>query len=329
MREPKLRYNYVIIGAGKYYLIGYRDVISLPSVSFHESHKDGFNSWIERQLLRYNFSRAVNKIVKTPFARFVYPRLFPHQFPDDKPLCFFFFSNSNPLVLNSSYLKYLRKTYQDVRLVLFYQDLVASKPMLDIQQMKEKMDLIVSYDEGDCKRYDLMFHPTPMSFVEVAENDKLAQSDFYFCGYAKTRYPIVHEIYLKLVENGYKCDFNLLGMPEGVQLIPGIHYIEKPLSYMENLQHVVKSKCIVEIMQKGADGFTPRLWESIMYNRHLLTNNHSIWNSQFYQENLIHAISDIDDNNVSWIREPAIYSFEKKQSLSPIHLLKFIDNNLK
>ena len=88
----KLKYNYVIVGAGKYYLIGYRDIMQLDNVSFHETHKDGFNTWLEKKLLRLNFSHFVNSIIKTPFARYVYPKLFPHHFVDDKPFICWVFS---------------------------------------------------------------------------------------------------------------------------------------------------------------------------------------------------------------------------------------------
>lgn len=325
----KLKYNYVIVGAGKYYLIGYRDIMQLDNVSFHETHKDGFNTWLEKKLLRLNFSHFVNSIIKTPFARYVYPKLFPHHFVDDKPLCFLFFSNSNPAVLNSSYFDYLRSKHKGIKLVMFYQDIVSSKPLLDINRIKSKMDLVVSYDKGDCEKYDLLYHPTPFSYVEVEENKNLKNSDFYFCGYAKTRFPLVHRIYQQLSNQGYRCDFNLLGLPENIAHIEGIHYIEEPFTYMENLQHVVKSSCVLEIMQEGADGFTPRLWECITYGRHLLTNNKSIWDSPFFTEENIHSVSDIINGEIPlWLTNKAAYSPEMKDSLSPLHLLQFIESNL-
>ena len=48
-----LKYNYVIIGNGEYYLIGYHDIINLPCVSYHTDYYSGSSSFIERQLIQH------------------------------------------------------------------------------------------------------------------------------------------------------------------------------------------------------------------------------------------------------------------------------------
>ena len=96
-----------------------------------------------------------------------------------------------------------------------------------------------------------------------------------------------------------KCDFNIMGLPKGEKRISGINYPDILFSYTENIQHILKTKCILEIMQDNADGFTPRLWESIIYDRHLLSNNKNIASSIFYNAEGCHIINEI--NIITWV----------------------------
>jgi len=323
------KYNYLIIGDGGYYLVGYRDIISLSNVRYFTDYYTGFNSRLARNLVRWNFSRVVNRFVKTPFKGFVYPRLFPHSFNDNKPICYLFFG-CRPYIYNSSYLDYIKQQDSRTKCVLYMQDLVARNKYLNIEKIRDKMDLLLSYDKGDCDKYGMHFYSTPMSRIpNLIIEDIQKESDFYFCGKAKERYEIVHQLFNELTLLGYKCDFNILGTPSNAEHISGINYLSKPLDYEENLQHVAKTRCVVEIMQEGADGFTPRLWESILYDKHLLSNNMVLRDSHYYELRYIHFLEEcFVDHDYSWITSTAKYSDEIKESLSPINLLKFVDSHL-
>lgn len=327
MQSLDFKYNYVILGDSGYYLTGYRDIMTLPNVVYHTSFYDAFSNIFSRGIVRLHFSKTVNRFVKNPFESFVYPRIYPFSFNNNKPICFLYFVDY--YILNSSYIDYLHKKYPTAKHVLFYQDLVDSNSWMDVAKMHETMDLLISYDMGDCRKYDLEFHPTPMSYSEVQENDNLESSDIYFCGYAKTRYPYIHKLYDFFTSVGIKCDFNLMKMPKDAPRIEGVKYHEKPFDYTENLQHVIKTKSVLEIMQEGANGFTPRLWEAIMYDRHLLTNNKSVKTSKYYQTDAIHEISEESLSDIlSIIEKPVHFSESIKEMLSPIHLLHFIDQKL-
>ena len=114
--------------------------------------------------------------------------------------------------------------------------------------------------------------------------------------------------------------------PEGEKRIDGIHYEGKNLSYEQNIQHVLNTKAVLEIMQEGADGFTPRVWESIIYDKHLLSNNASLHHSEYYNADFMHDIYDA--NVLQLVNMPVRYDSNHKNILSPTHLLKFIDELL-
>lgn len=323
----EFNYNYIICGSKGYYLYGYHDVIINPQVRYFTSYLD-VDNMINRLFFKINFSDKINKFVKNPLGLFVFPKLYPHQFSNKKPICFIFFRNHEK-VYASGYLNYLRKRYPTCKIILYLQDLVKLKTNYTLDQIKNYFDIIISYDKGDALNYDLLFHPTPMSFIDVDIDNSLPDSDIYFCGYAKNRYKKIMDIYKQCIEQGLKCDFNVMGLPKEEKRIKGINYPENSFSYTENIQHIIKSKCILEIMQNNADGFTPRLWESIIYDRHLLSNNKNIVQSNYYNSDGCHIINDINTINLKeWINKPIQYSDTLKNSLSPIHLLQFIDKKL-
>lgn len=322
------KYNYIVLGAGGYYLAGYKDIMNLPNVKYVLDYCEGFPSTLGKKIVRANFSKAINKYLKTPFKGYVYPRLFPHIFNDDKPICYLFFANWF-FLFNSTYPEYIKKQNPRNKCVLYTQDLIKRHKYLKMEEVSKKMDLLLSYDKGDSEEYGMLFYPTPMSKNPFELEEKEEKSDFYFCGKAKGRYETVQELFRKLTKQGYTCDFNILEMPSDAEHLEGIHYQDKLIDYKENLTHVLNTRCVVEVMQDGADGFTPRLWESILYDKHLLTNNPVLENSHYYIQENIHLLKNgVDGQDYNWIKHDVSYPEELKDSLSPINLLKFIDSHL-
>ena len=331
-------YNYVIASSGCVYdLVGYREVINLPNVSFHKSYLQGYRIngfgglrgfFLSVIFFPCHFSRKWEKIVHTKLANFVYPMMFPHRFSKSDPICFIFFEREG-CIYNSSYIAYLRTTYPKCRIVLYLEDLIATISDFDVELLKKKMDLIITYDMNDSKKYGIYYHHTPMSKIKQIAHNNRFQSDVYFCGRAKQRYPEIHRIYQILTKQGFSCDFNVMWLPKGAQKIDGITYRNGNITYEENLQHVVNTKCVLEISQCGASGFTPRLWDSIMYDKHLLTNIPIDETSEFYKKDNIHDVSDVYSGRIKdWIHHESVYPAEMKETLSPLHWLKFIDQNL-
>jgi len=322
-----LNHNYIIAGDEGYYEVGYYDVITRDDVRYFKTMKDSFSSRLDLSLLRLTFSKQVNRYIHTPFSFYIYPRLFPHHFNNNKPLVYLFFGQTQYLY-QTSYLKYLKR--RGVKRVLYMQDVVSRNPDLNIEKVRDDFDLILSYDKGDCERYGLEFYPTPYSCYPVEDNPNIKPIDVYYCGHAKSRYPTIFEVYCKCKEKGLTCKFFITAVPKDKRIgsVDNEIVYGKQLTYLENLQYVQKAKCILEVMQVNADGFTPRLWESIIYDRHLLTNNVALKESPYYIPGSMHNFAEIE-NIQQWINEPLTIDQNRKDALSPINLLKKIDDLLK
>lgn len=321
----ELKYNYIIAGVDRYYSIVYKDLQNNPNIKCYKSYIDGIKSKFIQLLIRVNFNIKLNKYLRTPFNLFTYPLIFSNEFKDDKFLCYIFFENQYA-VINTSYIDYLKHKYTNAKFVLYMQDLVSSLPYYDIDDYKNKFDIIFSYDKGDCEKYNLIYNPTPYSNMGNLQLPVKEKSDIFFCGYAKQRFRAILDVYDKCSNAGLKCLFFVMGVPKKEQIKrEGIIY-NTPISYEENIAYVKQSMCILEIMQDNAIGYTLRLWESITYNKHLLSNNQSIKKSKYYNSDYVHFVQD--QNSYDWITNEVMYSDDIKQSLSPLSFIKRIDTLL-
>lgn len=323
--ENQFKYNFVILGGRGYYDVGYHDLKSLSNVRYFGSIYEGQESLLTRKLTRFTFSKEVNRHCRMPFKNITFSQIFPVDFPKDQPICFLFFRSYYKI--SHEYIKYLREKYMDSRFVLYFQDRVDLISDYNPEQASKDFDLIYSYNRKDCEEYGLLYHPTPYSRYNVPLDPDVAQSDVFFCGKAKTRYESIFSAYSVCQGKGLKCDFYVADVPESVNVPDGIH-INEHLTYMQYLQHLTKSKIVLDIMQEGVDGYTPRVWESIMYDKHLLTNSKELPKSPYYNTSYMHDLDNSLTRVNSLISQPVQYSDEAKLKLSPINLLKDIERRI-
>jgi hypothetical protein len=230
---------------------------------------------------------------------------------------------------NYGFIDYLRDTYPNAKFVCFLQDLVDTIHNVNIRTIIDKFDLSISYDKGDADRYRISYYPTPYSFFPVSEMHNENSSDVFFVGRAKKRLKEILAIYVELKEKGLTCDFHILDVEFKDQLYADeIHY-NTLMSYEENLEHVLKTKCLLEIMQEGATGYTYRTWEAIMYNKLLLTNNIGIKQAPFYKPQYIQILSESSGLELSFINNSERkIDYGYKEKLSPKLLLEFIESKI-
>ena len=103
------------------------------------------------------------------------------------------------------------------------------------------------------------------------------------------------------------------------------------MDYGDNLQHVIHTKCLLEIMQKGQIGYTQRAVEAVCLGKKLLTNNPIIKDAPFYKQEFISQFEksgDIDIAFINNIPDSELIDYQYKEKLSPIELLDFIDERL-
>lgn len=314
------QYNYVIFGSSwDLYLQAYSDIIGLEGVEYISDRVVSSN-WIRR----FHIGR-VNKIINLPFKSIWNSFFFKNKFKDDKPICFIFTSVWPKIAEQTHLIDYLRHCYNKSKCVLFLQDLYRF-----VKVDYTKYDLALSFDHGDSNKYGFTYHPLVFSAYN-ASIVNLPKSDIYFLGKAKNRLTELIKVYEILKQEGLIIDFNIVGVNKEDQLYADeINYI-KMIPYEDNLKHIMKCKCVLEIMQQDGLGYTQRTVECVGMNKKLLTNNRMIDKAPFYSPNYISQFSsyeNIDKSFLYRLKTEEDVNYNYKDNLSPIELLSFIESRL-
>ena len=140
-----------------------------------------------------------------------------------------------------------------------------------------------------------------MAYAKIDGLEDNIENDVFFCGKAKDRLEDIYEIYNVLNSNGLKCDFYVTDVPkEKIKENYNIHYNEK-ISYKEYLNHVAKSKGIVEVIQKNSSVATLRFKEALAYGKVLITNNENVETN--YNKKQIYVYSNLKEIDIDSIKE--------------------------
>ena len=109
-------------------------------------------------------------------------------------------------------MDYFRKRYPGCRIAFFYQDMVKRSMMPNIDVVKQKADIVLSFDQLDAKNYGVYYYPLVYSRIEIPKNEHIKRSDVYFVGKAKDRLDKIIAAYEVFKNAGLKCDFHIIGV---------------------------------------------------------------------------------------------------------------------
>lgn len=326
-------YKLIVLGSDwDVYTYAFRDFVRNPHITYIPTFRP---KGAAGKLHRVLFNPRLNRIVNIPFKQLWNKCYIPET--DTEDVCFLILENWLRWESATGFLPYLRKHYPRARIVCFMQDLVAriedlyTRKVIDVDYLKRYADLVVTYDRNDARRYNLAYSPTVFSDITLTDSDKMPESDLYFLGRDKGRLDLLLEIHKTATRLGLRTAFYLLQVQRDKQVhLPGIHYIDTPLSYEDNLRLASRTRCIVELLQPDALGATFRLWETIVLNKKLLTNNHSIASDVNYDSRYISTFNDENDIDWNFVRDES-KPFETNPFASKIHpdnLLQFIEGAL-
>lgn len=323
-----MNYKYVVgSSTEKFYQISYGD-LDQCSDAVYLSKQLQTNSGVLNFLYNRHFGVRLNRIFCMPFKAIWNPLYFKNPFDRSDKICFVIFVGC--LYLDQyGLLRYLRKTYPLCKIVCFCQDISETFKGVDPAALKEKVDLVLSFDHRDCEKYGWEYYPLVYSKPRVEDDPAIPESDVYFVGKAKNRLSDILAAYEKLKAAGLKCDFHITGVPEAEQRYADeIHYCTR-MPYEENLKRIKKTRCMLEIMQKGGHGYTLRYCEAIALGRKMITNNPEIKGAPFYQEDFISTFERIEDMDAEFVlkgdRQVDYHYIDK---LSPLRMIEYIDERL-
>lgn len=321
-------YKLVILGSDwDLYKYSYRDLMTQPSIYIPGMAP---KNKILRFIFRVHMHDSINKIINLPFKS-IWNSIILKNVSKNEKYVFLIFTlrTDNKLEI----ISYLRRNYKECKIVLFLQDLVnpVGYSGIDISSKFPRLDLVISYDPGDAKKYNLEYHNTIYSHPQV-KKDGVNKYDILYIGKDKGRLPLLAKLYVIFTGIGLKCKFILLNVPQKDRVLNGkIDYINKMLPYKDVLEYVSHSSCLLEILQPTATGITYRTLEAISFDKKLITNNKSILSTGLFDNSNISIFNSVDDLNYKFlekIKDNCEYDNSVKEKIKPINLIRFIENKL-
>lgn len=271
----------------------------------------------------------LRKIIHPGIKKLFFPFFFDKKFLSGKPLCFLLIGGGK---LSASYLKYLKKTYPNCRIVCFYRDLMKVCEKISPEMVYNKdVDINMSFDNGEAKKYGMAFCPEYSSLVDLTGFDKYPSCDVFFCGQAKDRFESLVDYFRYLTGKGLICHFFITKVPKEKQIAAEGLYYSIGMTYKEMLCRSKNAKCLLDINQKEAfGGYTSRFYEAIMYNRKLISDNPITKDSSFYNQNDVIYVTkpeDITDEYISNLDSTVNYHYNGEYS--PLRMIETVENLLK
>lgn len=335
------KYRYIFLGSqGELSQFSYSDLKSLDNVTYIPGFYSQFGD-MQRVLFRLHTNNLFNKIVNLPFKS-IWKGTVLKNIPiipkDGETLVYIFQRGWADYEPQIRFIECIKSKNPNAKFILFLEDLFFTYRIHDrgnypytLEFVKEKFDLVFSFDQGDCKRYGFIYHPLVFSKYRGADKGRIT-TDVYFLGAAKNRLSEILKSYEILSSNGLKCDFHIAGVKkEERKYVDEIDY-EPNISYMENLSFAAQSKCILELMQKGGKGYTQRTYEAIGLGKILLTNNEMIQTAPFFSPELILQFDTPENITKKQIEVIKMTSgnvdFKYIDKISPVEFVTFIQFHL-
>lgn len=245
-----------------------KDALSYKNV-FYSNSKLPIKNKILRFFYKVHHSKFANCLFPLPFKSKWYKKIIGYKKIQNYSRKVFIFFDSNPMVYNRQFLKFLREKINDSMLVLYFSNPMKLRTFCDIDYFKHYFDKIYTCDEDDSKKYSFGFQPDFYScYRKHNETDNL-RYDVFFVGNAKGRDNLILKLYNFFVSKNLTCKFVVVNSK--LQLPSEID--TNPISYSDVLKYIKESRCILEIANEGTKSTTLRYNEAIVYNKILITNN--------------------------------------------------------
>lgn len=325
-------YNYIFISSGArhldmdgYYPICSKDLERCESVHLVYDIVD----WVPKPIRLFyelHVHQRINRIVNLPFKNIWIPYYFKNPFDDKKPLCIVFQNWALP----SEAFEYINKKYPNAKKVNLHRDLV-ERNKDKILRYEKFFDFSMTIDNNDAEKYGYVwFEEYESKLNDLNISADYPECDVFFAGKAKDRLSKLMTIYHKLTAAGLKVHYYLLEVPEKDQRpYDGITYGKRLMSYREMLYHSINSRCMLDVNQEGAMGYTSRFLEAVMYNKPLIADNPMIKTSKFYNPEYIQVYEDWNDLDPEFVKkDEKRVDYHYKDEFSPIHLIEKIDEEL-
>lgn len=198
---------------------------------------------------------------------------------------------------SKNFLKFLKQANPKAKMILFLYDKLKYS---SFEGKIDCFDFVFSYDRIDTQENNFIFRPTFYvdKCLENIPSEK--KYSFYYIGVLRDnkRYQYVKWLKDYLESNNLKVFLKLFVREEDKKYLPENYdkdLIIKGIPYNENIEILKNSNVVLDLKYKDQSGLTLRCYEAIATETKIITDNEDIVNYDFYNENNIKVIKNIED----------------------------------
>ena len=221
----------------------------------------------------------------------------------------------------------------NVRIVLALFDSISCMSDKNIEALnlvKGLFDLVVTYDAIDARTYGFVWFQIPYKKLKNITHDKI-KYDLVFIGNDKGRFEQLKRIGKQLDSQNIKYRFWIMNASLLNRICAlfrrNIVCTNKRIPYEQVIQIVNDSNCVLEVLCKGQTNSSLRYYESIAYDKKLLTNNRKVCLMPNFNEDNVKVFDSTNDLDIEWIRSRCKID-NGYQEYSITDFLEFISDNL-
>lgn len=192
--------------------------------------------------------------------------------------------------VSNRFYKKIRNNNPNAQMILYFWDDLNN--ILKLKHMRYFKN-IYSYNIDDCLKYNMKYLPMYVQNDEYNCNPIKKEYDIAIIGTAHpNRLKIAEEIYTK-----YKEKFNIFVYMYHPTSKIGFFGHNKPLSYNEYMNVLLKSRAVVDLPSKEQKGPTTRFFDAVLTKTKVITVNENITKYPIYSDNIL--IIDEKELNIS------------------------------
>lgn len=212
---------------------------------------------------------------------------FMYNYPSKKQKWIIVFDAS----VSNYYLERLKKIHPESRLILWIWNPIKYLTF-DLKKVPSRYE-IWSYSERDCKENGLKYN-TQFMFYDYGKVDSLEkniENDVFYVGKDKGRGRNLLILKSEMEKKGLAVEMHLVANTNhGIN--SSKKYYSSPMPYSEVIEHIRKSKSILDYYEDPYMGISLRPLEALYFQKKLITNNKNIYNYDFYRPENIFVLGD-------------------------------------
>ena len=190
-------------------------------------------------------------------------------------------------------VEYIRNYNPRIRIIVYYINPVKYSIQPD-QYLIYNCELW-TFDDEDALKFNM--HWNPLHYFGTTINQSAPKDfDVSFVGADKGRYDKIQKLEKKFIELGIKPNF-IITSGTNTPFYDRKKY-KKRMSYSANLDIMMRSKAILDLLQPEQYGYTMRIPESMVNHVKLITNNTNIYKYRFYNKDNIFVLGRDDLNQL-------------------------------